>query len=1062
MNVSTATLRLKLTQVAEQLRQLTQVNLQSQWHAIDLMSVTEPMGVDQRGYIVWEQGKQRLRLRQKIIVPPILHGYPLTGLSLRILLSWWAQDAQIFINHQFVQAGDLFDNYTRILLSPLVQPGDEFEVEIELVSPGHDPGALVASKCWYEVSDSSRIDPVFLADELEILGIILNAEPLPPNLEPELISLSEQLDIIFDDILPEQLPKFETRLLQLRQTLQSIIPQLPSYQIRLLGHAHLDLAWLWPIAETWIAAQKTFESVLNLQTDFPELIFCHSSPVLYEWIEQNRPDLFSQILNKVQNKTWEIAAGLWVEPELNLINGESIIRQVLYGQRYVLEKMGQLSTVAWLPDTFGFCWQLPQIFKQGGIDYFITQKLRWNDSTKFPYGLFQWQGLDGTQIVSFMTALIGERVEPVKMFKAAIDWKTQTGLNQSLWLPGVGDHGGGPTRDMLEITRRWNQRAIFPNFTFQSVTDYLQEVLNDPELTLPVWRDELYLEFHRGCYTTHADQKRYNRRSETILYEAELFATIASLYSQSPYPQREIEMAWKQVLFNQFHDILPGSSITEVYEQANQDWETAITNADQIRQQAFDAIAQFIPLPPPPQTNAQAIVIFNSLNWSRSEVVAVTIPHSHQVWEIYDSHGIPQPSQLREETLENPQLLFLAKNVPSIGYQVYWLGVKEAETPEMSWNRPYMCTTIPHFTQSLTEKNEFVNSYQLKGEKISFENGILRVIVDTETGNLDQVFDLIHQRNILKPGAGNQLQVFQDSGQYWDGWNIDPNYQQYPLTSPQVKSIEWIEQGPIVWKLRIIRQFQQSEFCQDYSLEQDSPLLKIETTVNWQERHILIKAAFPLTISADRASYEIPCGVIQRSTNPQTDTEKAKWEVPAIHWADLSTSDYGISILNDSKYGYDAQPNQLRLTLLRSSTWPDPEADLGSHHFSYALYLHAGDWKQAKTIQKGYEFNRPLQVKLYPNLTSSISNPNAELSDSQSFLELGSDSLILMAFKPSETQPQRWILRCYESQGEETILNFKNTLGLTLKTGVNLLEEPQETQESISPWKIASFALSQE
>ncbi len=1059
MNVSTATLQLQLTEIANQLRQLTQVNLQSQWQAVNKMSATEPIALDERGYIVWEQGKQRLRLRQKIIVPTILHGYPLTSLSLRILLSWWAQDAQIYINHEFVQAGDLFDNYTRILLSPSVQPGDEFEVEIELVSPGHDLGALVASKCCYEVSDFSRIDPAFLADELEILGIILDAESLPPSLEPELISLSQNLDIIFSDNLPEQLPQFENHLRQLRQTLQSIIPQLPSYQIRLLGHAHLDLAWLWPIAETWIAAQNTFASVLNLQTDFPELIFCHSSPVLYEWIEQNRPDLFSQILNKVQNKTWEITAGLWVEPELNLINGESIVRQVLYGQRYVLEKMGQLSTVAWLPDTFGFCWQLPQIFKQGGIDYFITQKLRWNDSTKFPYGLFQWQGLDGTQIVSFMTALIGERVEPVKMFKAAIDWKTQTGLNHSLWLPGVGDHGGGPTRDMLEITRRWNQGAIFPNFTFQSVTDYLQEVLNHPNLTLPVWRDELYLEFHRGCYTTHADQKRYNRHSETLLYEAELFAAIATLYSQSSYPQPEIEIAWKQVLFNQFHDILPGSSIREVYEQANQDWETAITHANQIRQQAFDAIAQSIPLPSPPQTNAQAIVIFNSLNWSRSEVVAVTIPNSHQAWEIYDSHGIPQPSQLRGERSENPQLLFLAKNVPSVGYRVYWLGVKEAETPENSWNRPYMRTHIPHFSKSITEKNEFVNSYQLEGKKISFENGILRVIVNTETGNLEQVFDLIHQRDIIKPGEGNQLQVFQDSGQYWDGWNIDPNYQQYPLTSPQVKSIEWIEQGPIVGKLRIIRQFQQSEFYQDYCLEQDSPILKIETTVNWQERHILIKAAFPLTISADIASYEIPCGVIQRSTNPQTDTEKAKWEVPAIHWADLSTSDYGISILNDSKYGYDAQPNQLRLTLLRSSTWPDPEADLGYHQFSYALYPHAGDWKQAKTIQKGYEFNRPLQVKLYPNLTSSISDSNFKLSDRQSFLQLGSNSLILMAFKQSETQPQRWILRCYESQGQETILNFKNSLGLTLKTEVNLLEEPQETQEIISPWKIASFAL---
>ncbi|MBE9146816.1 alpha-mannosidase [Planktothrix mougeotii] len=1061
MCFSTAPLLLKLTQVAEQLRGLTQINIQPQWQVINAMQVGESVEINERGQIAWAAGQQSLRLRQKIIVPPELRGYPLTSLSLRIVLSWWAEEAQIYINHQFVQAGDLFDSYTRILLSPSVQPGDEFEVELNLVSPGHDRGALVSSLCWYEVSDASQIDPAFLADELEILGIILNAEPHNPNLEPSLIPLLERLEVISGYTLPPDLPQFKNSLIKLRQTLQSIIPQLPSYQIRLLGHAHLDLAWLWPIAETWIVAQKTFKSVLNLQTDFPELIFCHSSPVLYEWIEQNRPDLFSQILNSVQHQTWEIAAGLWVEPDLNLINGESIVRQVLYGQHYVLEKMGQLSTVAWLPDTFGFCWQLPQIFKQGGINYFITQKLRWNDTTKFPYGLFQWQGLDGTQIMSFMTALIGERVEPVKMFKAAIDWKTQTGLNQSLWLPGVGDHGGGPTRDMLEITRRWNQSAIFPQFTFQTVTDYLQEVLNNPPVSLPIWQDELYLEFHRGCYTTHADQKRYNRRSETLLYEAELFATLATLYTQSSYPQRELETTWKQVLFNQFHDILPGSSISSVYQQANQDWETAITKAEEILQQSFDAIANFTPLPPPPQPNAQPIFIFNSLNWSRSEVVAVPIPNSDNSWEIYDSQGIAQPSQLRGERSETPQLLFLAKNVPSVGYRVYWLGVKEAETLETSGKTPYMSAPISHFTKSLAEKNEFVNSYQLEPEKIGFENGILRVIINSETGNLEQVFDLIHQRNILKPGEGNQLQAFEDSGQYWDGWNIDPNYQQHPLPSPQLKSIQWIEQGPIVWKLRMIKQFQQSDFYQDYSLELDSPLLKIETTVNWQERHILIKAAFPLTISADTASYEIPCGVIQRSTNPQTDQEKAKWEVPAIHWADISTSDYGISLLNDSKYGYDTQPNQLRLTLLRGSTWPDPEADLGSHQFSYALYPHTGDWKQAKTVQKGYEFNRPLQVKIYPAVPSILSNRTSELSDYQSFLELGSDHLILMAFKPAETQPQRWILRCYESQGEETILKWDNSLGLTIDYPVNLLEESQEISNMIiSPWKIASFALS--
>ncbi len=1060
MYFSTATLLSQLTQVTQQLRLLTQVNVQQQWQVIDAMQQSgEPVEVNQRGHIAWAAGKEILRLRQKIIVPTELQGYPLTGLSLRLVLSWWAEDVQIYVNHQFVQAGDLFDSYTRILLSSSVQPGDEFEVELQLVSPGHDRGALVSAFCWYEVSDSSRIDPVFIADELEILGIILAAEPLLPNLEPGLIYLVEILAIISAYILPQDLAEFENSILQLRQTLHSIIPQLPSYQISLLGHAHLDLAWLWPIAETWIAAQKTFESVLQLQTDFPELIFCHSSPILYEWIEQHRPDLFIQIQNNVEQGIWEIAAGLWVEPELNIINGESIVRQVLYGQRYVLEKMGQLSTVAWLPDTFGFCWQLPQIFQQGGIDYFITQKLRWNDTTKFPYGLFQWQGLDGTKIISFMTALIGERVEPVKMFKAAVEWKTQTGLNQSLWLPGVGDHGGGPTRDMLEITRRWNQSAIFPEFKFQTVTDYLKEVLNHSPATLPIWQDELYLEFHRGCYTTHADQKRFNRQGETLLYEAELFASIATLYAGCVYPQTDIETAWKQILFNQFHDILPGSAINSVYQQANQDWETAITKANNILQQSFEAIANSIPLPPPPQPNAQPILIFNSLNWSRSEVVAVPIPNSDISWQIYDTQGIAQLSQVRGETSENPQLLFLVKNVPSVGYQVYWLGVKQAETLEMSSEIPYMSAPIPDFTESIAEKNELVNSYQLEAEKISFDNGILRVIVDTETGNLEQVFDIINQRNIFKHGQGNQLQAFQDSGQYWDGWNINPNYQQYPLPSPQLESIKWLEQGPIVWKLRIIKRFNQSEFCQDYILEQESPLLKIETTVDWQERHILIKAAFPLTIAADSASYEIPCGVIQRSTNPQTEQEKAKWEVPAIHWADISSCDYGISLLNDSKYGYDAQSDQLRLTLLRGSTWPDPEADLGWHQFSYAVYPHVGNWKQAKTVQKGYEFNRPLQVKVYSPVNSVSSTPELESSGCQSFLELGSEHLILMAFKQAETQSKQWILRCYECQGKETLLKFNNSLGLTIDYSVNLLEQPQETTVSISHWKIVSFAL---
>ncbi len=1065
MNVSTPNTWLNLSQVAEQLRLLTQLNVQSQWRYCLEESLAE-LGEDfnlwplvelnERKHIAWLGGQQILWIGQTIIVPETLCNYPLTRLSLKLVLSWWAEEAQIYVNDNLVQSGDLFDCYTRVLLSSSVQPVDEFNIKLRLVSPGHDRGALVQSYCWYE-HQNPEVDPGFIADELEILEIFLEGSKLEPDLE-------ESLAQIAWESLPENVLGFERSLSNLRNSIQAIIPNLEQYKISLLGHAHLDLAWLWPVAETWEAAQRTFESVLNLQQDFPNLIFCHSSPALYDWIEKNRPDLFIEIQNKVKQGVWEITAGLWVEPELNIINGESLVRQVLYGQRYCLEKFGELSKTAWLPDTFGFCWQLPQIFKQGGIDYFITQKLRWNDTTKFPYGLFWWEGLDQTKILSFMTALIGERIDPVKMAKYAVEWKQQTGFNQSFWLPGVGDHGGGPTRDMLEMEKRWQQSDIFPQCQFQKVTDYLNDILKTNNSELPVWSDELYLEFHRGCYTTHADQKRFNRHCETLLYQAELFASLATISTNRPYPKAELETAWKITLFNQFHDILPGSSIHQVYEDANQDWKNVIEICNKIIEESLDAIAttltsnSIIPDSPVENSPKNTIVIFNSLNWSRSEVVRVPLPDLETAWQITDTTGEQQSIQYSRDASGKPQLLFVAKNVPAVGYRVFNLGRVEAGTLDKSWKSIYMGASIPHYDISLTQNSEIVNSHQLESEKIEFENEFLRVKIDPETGNLIELFDIKNQKQILEPNREHELQFFQDQGQYWDGWNIDPNYQQYPLPAPELKSIDWIEQGSIEWRLRVVKIFNQSEFQQDYILQADCPILKIETTVNWQERHILVKAAFPLTISSEIASYEIPCGVIERPTNPQTDQEKAKWEVPAIHWADISQSDYGVSILNDCKYGYDAKPNQLRLTVLRSSTWPDEQADLGIHQFSYGIYPHVGNWKQGKTVHRGYELNCPLQTRIYSPLQLS-----SEQAGINSFLDLQSENLILMALKQSEDHPESWIIRCYECEGKEAILNLESSLGLTIENSVNLLEETEETNntktDKILPFKIANFLI---
>jgi len=1025
------------------LRQLTQLDIQPDWqvqaddYPIEIGTnphtwpAWSPGQLNDREHIDWPQGCQVLWLGQVIQIPATQHSYPLIGCRLRLALTWWAEEAEVFVNGELVQAGDLYDCTARIVLSSDSQLGDEIAVALRLVSPGHDPGALVRSQLIYEPA-LPLINPGRVADELTVLQGYL-AKFLPEKLE----SLTAAVTTL--DWSQVSNPKrFSHSLDQLHQHLLPWQTWLQERQINWIGHAHLDLAWLWPVAETWDAAERTFQSVLQLQAEFPELIFCHSSPALYEWIEQNRPDLFAQIQTQVAKGTWEVAAGLWVEPELNLVSGESLVRQVLYGQRYTQEKFGCLSKTAWLPDSFGFCWQLPQILKQGGIDYFLTQKLRWNDTTAFPHEVFKWRSPDGTDIFSIMLPPIGEQIYPVKMGTYAQSWEAATGVQDCLWLPGVGDHGGGPTRDMLEVARQWQQSPLFPKLQPTTAEHFCQQVESQME-QVPVWDDELYLELHRGCYTSHADQKRYNRDCEGLLYEAELWSAIATLTLDHPYPHADLEQAWKKVLFNQFHDILPGSSIPQVFVDANQGWEAAQQSATQYLQEALNAIAMSIDFPDPPAATSQPVVVFNALNWQRSELVWIKPPETQQHWQITTIEGKTLPTQFDPE--DRTKLGFMA-DVPAIGYQLFWL------TP---------------VTQTLSGPQDGPSA----PKNWVLENAYLRVEVNERTGELDQIFDKQAQRHVLS-GPGNQLQFFTDKGQYWDAWNIDPDYESHALPSATLDAIEWLSWGPLQQRLRVRYSFGQSQFRQDYVLDTDSLCLKIETTVNWQESQVLVKAAFPLAVTADHATYEIPCGAIQRPTlpNPQLSAhDQAKWEVPALNWADLTEQTqtspaYGVSLLNDSKYGYDAQPSQLRLTLLRSPNWPDPGCDRGHHQFTYAIYPHSGSWQAARTTHQGYQLNRPLR----PLVLSSASQKDGGSPPRAQFLDGGSDNLVLMAFKPTENCPDQWIMRWYECHGESSTLTFCNHLHLQIQQPVDLLEQPVSgiQQDLYSPWKIASYILSKD
>ncbi len=1074
-----------IEQFITQLRQQIQLEIQNNWRDVTLLDIEHnnltkidlnkcPTAVvNEQGYLVFPQGRQIKWLAQNITIPDTLRGYPLSGLSLRLVLTWWAEDAQIFINGKLVQQGDLFDSSARVLITEDAQPGQEYLVTIRLVSPNHDIGALMRSHLRYEkLSVPHNIDPGLIADELTVL-----------------LKYISQFESEHLEVLATELAKFDWRnlknadgfvydLAKLRSNLLPLAGNIKRRCFNLLGHAHLDMAWLWTTDETYEVAERTFKSVLNLQQDFPTLIFGHTSPALYQWIEINRPQLFKEIQNAVRLNKWEILGGMWIEPETNLVCGESLIRQLLYGQQYYQEKFGEISQVAWLPDSFGFTWQLPQIFQQCGIEYFVTGKLHWNDTTQFPHGCFWWSSPDGTQLLTLMSPPNVTGVmdtNPITMTNYAIDWEIQTGLPEIFWLPGVGDHGGGPTRDMLEVAHKWHNSPFFPEIKFSTASDYLAKIIrqanNDDYLAqsrqdakdisgakydFPVWKDELYLELHRGCYTVHGEQKKYNRHCERLLYQAELWSTLATLlcgdrlviqplfsniktiiekegFCQAD-PQQLIEIAWKKVLFNQFHDILPGTSIPEVFIEANQNWETAIAIGENILENALNAIALSIDLSEPPQSDAIPLVVFNSLNWQRSEIITITdkkFATDNLVFWICSDRGERIDSALNQ--VEN-QLGFLAQDIPGVGYRLFWL-CQEPATAE----------------QAFTIKSDI--NYQL-------ENDYLQVIVNQKTGDLTSIFDKINHKEILSQ-AGNKIQAFADQGQYWDAWNIDPEYAQKQLSDTKLKSIEWLENNSSKQIIRVVKQFNQSEFIQDYILELDSTYLKIANTVNWQETHVMIKVAFPLNLTSDHGTCEIPCGTIDRTTKPQTAAEQAKWEFSALNWVDLTDNngEYGVSLLNDGKYGYDAQPNQLRLTLLRSPLWPDPQSDKGIHHFTYAIYPHQYSWKEAKTVQKAYELNTPLQTVLLDKYQQDISESNL-LPSKTELLNLSADNLILMALKLSSKQ--EIIMRCYEAHGLEANLNLRGNFDWELSTSLNCLEReniPGEQCNKIKPYKITTFKL---
>ena len=980
----------------------------------------------------WSTGSRVLR--RWIEIPQKINGYAVPGarakLDIRFDFNWNNKGPvtiAVFSNGSLVSRGD-DDMQQPIPLTENAQPGQKFLIAVRIDAPDVE---IEFHHAQLSIEPSAnRPDPVMLRVEM------LAARPMIAAYEQGRAERQQQLDaavkaIDFSPLDNNDQAGFDASLRQAQDKLQSLNSWLKQFTIRAVGNSHIDMAWLWPWTETVEVVRNTFQSVLDLMREYPDFKFTMSSARTYEWMQEKYPDMFEQIKQRVKEGRWEVIGGMWVEPDLNMPDGESLVRQILVGKRYFQKNFGADIKIGWNPDSFGYNWQLPQIYKKSGIDYFVTSKLLWaTDYTKFPYRLFWWEAPDGSRLLTYFPHEYANDFNPEQMTKdlslySPLIYGTKvTDSPQMLYLYGIGDHGGGPTRTMLDQANRLRDpNTVFPKIDFSTAKEFFADLNQElPNLKVPTWKDELYFEYHRGVYTSQADTKERIRHDEELMLDAEKYASVASLFGR-PYAQDQFTLAWKNLLFDHFHDVMPGSGIAVNYLDAKRNLEDVARSASELTHGALDEILAHINT----QGDGVPVVVLNSLSWPRTEVIEVEaqLPGQAKQVEVVDAagHRVESEELAMDSGTHRARLLILAAT-PAMGYTTYFVR------------------STPKPTNSLDVYNGRLMQF-VRASDDTMENGSVRVKVDPQTGCITSLYDLRNQTEALAPSetdtggpktsaCGNLLQAFYDKPQKWDAWNIDADFEKQHWDLDKADEVKLVESGPLRAIIRVKKHFQNSTFVQDITMYAGVPRVDVKMQADWHEKHILLKVAFPLSAHGDNATFEIPYGSIERPTTRNTAAEQAKFEVPAQRWADLSDTKHGFSLLNDSKYGYDVKGNVLRLSLLRSPEWPDPHADEGHHEFTYSLYPHAGTWRDAQTVRRGYELN-------YKLLAIRSQKHDGTLPAEYSFVKIESDNVVLTAVKKSEDDDSL-VLRFYEWAGKEVDVKLQLPAGAQSTSETDLME----------------------
>lgn len=792
-----------------------------------------------------------------------------------------------------------------------------------------------------------------------------------------------------------------------------------------IGHTHIDVAWWWTVEQTREKVARSFSTVLKLMDEYPNYKFMSSQPQLYEFLKERYPKLYGRIKERVKDGRWEPEGGMWLEADTNLTSGESLVRQFLYGKRFFKDEFDVDCKVLWLPDVFGYSGALPQIMKKSGIDYFMTTKLAWNQIDKMPYDTFMWKGIDGSSVFTHLVTTLGVgqsendffttyngMLHPDALMGGWKRYQNKDINNDILISYGYGDGGGGPTREMLETSKRMEKgikgvpkvRQEFSKKYFDELYDKVKD-----NRRLPTWEGELYFEYHRGTYTSMARNKRSNRKCEVLMMNLELLELLAS-WKGFVYEKEEMDKMWKVILLNQFHDILPGSSIHEVYEVTKKEYAELEAEGKNMLTSSMQNIAE----------DGEFVTLFNTLGFERSDVIELP---KEMTGALVAEDGTRYPIQ----TLEDRAMAYV-ENLPSKGYESY-----------------KVCTDA-----------DDVKPFTINGNILETPFYIVKL---DENGLFTSIFDKKNNREVLQQGKkGNLFCMYEDKPMCYDNWDIDIYYTEKCWDIEQLTKLEWKEEGPVCTVLEIERQVSNSVIKQKVYFYADMARIDFETYVDWKEHQHLLKVHFPVDIHTDEAAFDVQFGNLTRKVHTNTSWDMARFESCGQKWMDLSEGHYGVSLLNDCKYGHSVKDSVIGLTLIKSGIEPNPVTDQEEHFFTYSLYPHAGNLRDCDTVRESYSLNYPVLVK-----------ENSKNQERASLLSSNQKNIMIETVKVAE-DGNGIIIRVYEyentkTQGEIT-LGMGKEIASVCECNLmeeDLLEEVQHTEHSfnfvIKPFEIKTYRV---